>query len=155
MDRAIGLSSGLGSLVSLTVESSTALCGTLKSFQNKETAVRDLRNEAQDLDSVLRTLQETVDDMTVEVDILRQPLTRCRDACRDFNILIKESTEHSTEERTSIWDWLKLRYMGEDITGFKNMLAGYKSTVIIALVFNNMYFLCTRFNCLVTNHIIA
>ena len=145
MDRVIGLSSGFGSLVSLTVESSTALCRTIKSLQNKETAVLELRNEAEDLDSVLRTLEGSMENMVAEVEILRQPLTRCQNTCRDFKRLINESTKHSTEERTSIWDWLRLRYMGEDIKGFKSMLAGYKSTITIALMFNNMYVPFTSF----------
>jgi hypothetical protein len=129
MDQAIGLSSGFGSLVSLTVESSTALCQSIKSFQNKERAVRELRDEAQDIESVLKTLQDSMDNMTVEVEILTQPLTRCRNACRDFNTLINESTEHSTEERASFRDWLKLKHMGEDISGFKNMLVGYSTSL--------------------------
>ena len=131
--------------MSLTVESSTALCRTIRSLQNKETAVLELRNEAEDLDSVLRTLEGSIENMAAEVEILRQPLTRCQNTCRDFKRLINESTKHSTEERTSIWDWLRLRYMGEDIKGFKSMLAGYKSTITIALMFNNMYVPCTSF----------
>lgn len=32
--------------------------------------------------------------------------------------------------RTSFRDWAKLRYMGDDIDGFRRLLAGYKLTII-------------------------
>ncbi|KAJ8098776.1 hypothetical protein POJ06DRAFT_269856 [Lipomyces tetrasporus] len=83
--------------------------------------------------------------MGVSMEFLKQPLNRCRDACTDFNALITESTEHSTDEQVSIGDWLKLRYMVEDITGVKNMLAGYKATISIALAYANMYDISARF----------
>jgi hypothetical protein len=67
----------------------------------------------QDLESVLRTLQDSMSNMVVSMDFFTQPLNRCRDACKDFSALITESTEHSTDEQVSIGDWLKLRYMGK------------------------------------------
>ena len=38
----------------------------------------------------------------------------------------------------SFRDWAKFRYIGDDIVGFKNMLAGYKSTFTITLSDVNM-----------------
>ncbi|KAH8751160.1 hypothetical protein BGZ57DRAFT_775119, partial [Hyaloscypha finlandica] len=40
--------------------------------------------------------------------------------------------------RTSFRDWAKLRYMGDNIDGFRQLLAGYKSTIIIALTDANL-----------------
>ncbi|KAH9203539.1 hypothetical protein DL95DRAFT_529608 [Leptodontidium sp. 2 PMI_412] len=70
--------------------------------------------------------------------MLRLPLLRCGKACEDFEALIVKCTTHSGGSKTSFRDWAKLKYMGDDIVGFKNMLAGYKSTIMIALGDANM-----------------
>jgi hypothetical protein len=145
VSNGIGLSSSIVSLLSFTIESCTALNRNIKSFKTKNRTVRELRGEGQDLESVLRTLEDSMNNVAVSMEFLKQPLNRCRDACKDFNALLTEFTEHPTDEEVSVGNWLKLRYMGEDIAGFKNMLAGYKSTITIALVYVNMYKLSTSF----------
>lgn len=135
----IGLSSGITNLISFTIASCSTLTSTIKSFSNKERAVRELRNETQELASVLETLQLSIRNTSVSMELLEGPLKRCRAACAELNSLITKSTEHSTDRHISIEDWMNLRYMGEDITGFKNMLAGYKATINIALAYENMY----------------
>ncbi|KAJ5667483.1 hypothetical protein N7507_003347 [Penicillium longicatenatum] len=47
-----------------------------------------------------------------------------------------EALQASTGERSSKRDWLRIRYIGEDITGFKDILASYKSTISLALAHN-------------------
>lgn len=135
----VSRSSGIVSLISLAVGSCTTLNRNLKSFQSKERPVRELLGEAQDLELVLRTLQDSIGNMATSMEFLMQPVNRCSNACKDFNTLITESTERSTDKQVSSKEWLKLRYLGEDIVGFKNMLAGYKATIIIALAYENMY----------------
>jgi hypothetical protein len=137
----IGTASALVSLVTAALQSSITLYRTIKSLQNRERLVRDLRNELQDLEYVLRTLEESITATAVDIKALERPLNRCSRACEEFNALIIECTRHSTNDRTSKRDWLKLQYLGDDIAGFRNMLAGYKSTVVIALAHANMYVL--------------
>lgn len=139
VSNGIGLSSGIGNLITFTIESCSALNENVRSFRSKEKAVRALRNEMEDLESVLKTLHASMSNMDIGMEFLEQPLTRCRDACQEFNQLITDSLTHSTDEQVSIGDWLKLRYLGEDITGFRDMLAGYKSIIMIALADANMY----------------
>jgi chromosome segregation ATPase len=138
MGEVIGVSSGIVTLLSLTIESSTVLYRTIKSLQNKEKTVRELRGELHDLVEVLRTLQGSIGNVDVDIEALQAPLQRCRDACEDFKKLVNKYTEHSTDERTSVRDWFKLRYIGEDISGFKNSLACHKSTITIALAYANL-----------------
>ena len=137
----IGTASALVSLVTAALQSSITLYRTIKSLQNRDRLVRDLRNELQDLEYVLRTLEESITATAVDIKALERPLNRCAKACEEFNALIIECTRHSTDDRTSKRDWLKLHYLGDDIAGFRNMLAGYKSTVVIALAHANMYVL--------------
>ena len=100
--------------------------------------MRELREELEALNEVLKSLQETATNTNADLTTLQRPLIRCGKACKDFEAVIDKCTEHSGGPRTSFRDWAKLKYMGDDITGFKNMLAGYKSTIIIALGDANM-----------------
>lgn len=138
MAEVIGAASGITTFVALALQSSLVLYQTVRGLQTRDKWVRDLRTELHDLLEVLETLKESIGNLGVDLAALQQPLTRCSNACGEFDVLIKECTHNSTEERTSRRDWLKLKYMGQDISGFKDMLAGYKSTIIIALAYANL-----------------
>lgn len=80
---------------------------------------------------------ELIGSLDVDLTSLEQPLMRCKNVCGEFDALIKRYTPHSTDERLAeeissgggTW---------EKTTGFKNMLAGYKSTISIALAYANL-----------------
>lgn len=140
MAEIIGISSGLASLLALALESSRTLYSTVQSLNNREKAIRDLRDALRDLEEVLKILQDSIDTSPfLNSGMIERPLDRCRKACTDFNALIKKCSGHSADDHFSIRDWAKLRYMGEDVTGFQNMLSGYKSTITIALAYSNVY----------------
>ncbi|KAJ5395669.1 uncharacterized protein N7487_009972 [Penicillium crustosum] len=139
MAEVIGIASGLAGLVSLALQSSITLFGTVQSLRNREKSIRDLRDALQDLGEVLNILRESISTAPVlNSGIIERPLRRCCKACNDFNTLIRNCSEHSTDNKFSIRDWAKLRYMGEDIVGFQTMISGYKSTITIALAYANM-----------------
>lgn len=138
MAEVVGTVSAITSLVTLALQSSITLYQTLQSLQSRDKVIRELRQELEALQSVLQALDESICSFEVDLTALKQPLMRCNNACGEFNALIMKCTSHSTEERSSKRDWLKLRYMGEDITGFKDMLASYKSTISIALAYANL-----------------
>ncbi|KAJ5688278.1 hypothetical protein N7536_010897 [Penicillium majusculum] len=139
MAEVIGIASGLAGLVSLALQSSTTLFSTVQSLRNREKSIRDLRDALQDLDEVLNILRESISTAPfLNSGIIERPLGRCCKACNDFNALIINCSEHSTDNKFSIRDWAKLRYMGEDVVGFQTMISGYKSTITIALAYANM-----------------
>lgn len=138
MAEVIGTVSAITTIVTLALETSIALYQTIQSLQSREKVIRELRQELEALQGVLRALDESIGNLDVDLVSLEQPLKRCKSSCEDFNSLILRCTSHSTEQRSSRRDWLKLRYMGDDISGFKNMLAGYKSTISIALAYANL-----------------
>ncbi|KAF1809596.1 hypothetical protein P152DRAFT_153761 [Eremomyces bilateralis CBS 781.70] len=134
MAELIGLSSGLLTLSIFAFKSSIALVKTVQSFQSHPKQVRDLKEELEALTEVLRSLTETVSATTdVDFSALDHPLLRCGNACREFEQEIMKCSSRSGGNRTSFRDWAKLKYMGDDIDGFRRLLAGYKSTIIIAL----------------------
>ncbi|KAJ6016359.1 hypothetical protein N7540_010950 [Penicillium herquei] len=147
MAEIIGIASGLAGLVSFTLESSRTLFSTVQSLRNREKAIRSLREALQDLQEVLEILQDSIHTSPfLNSGIIERPLDRCCKACIDFNSLIVACSEHSTPNHFSIRDWAKLRYMGEDVTGFQNMLSGYKSTITIALAYSNVHLTKTTQN---------
>lgn len=138
MAEVVGSLSAVASLLALTLQSSITLYQTIQSLQSRDKTIRELRQELEALQHVLQALGESFSNSEVDLIALEQPLRRCKDACSDFNSLLAKCTSHSTEERSSKRDWLKLKYLGEDIAGFKDMLACYKSTISIALAYANL-----------------
>ena len=134
----VSMASGVLTLVVFAFQSSKILYQTVSSFQSNMRTVRELKEELEALDVVLKSLQETAASTNADLSALGLPLRQCGKACIDFEAIIVQCTAHSGGPRTSFRDWAKLKYMGEDIVGFKNMLAGYKSTIIIALGDANM-----------------
>jgi hypothetical protein len=135
----ISTASGLLALAGFAFQSSKLLYQAVQSFQSNKRIVRELKEELEALNGVLQSLQETVANTTVDMSTLKLPLLRCGKSCEDFEAVIIKCTSHSGGSRTSFRDWAKLTYMGEDIAGFKAMLQGYKSTIMIALGDANMY----------------
>lgn len=138
MSDPLSITAGVLALTLFAFNSSTGLYQLVDSFRSNQRTVRELREELEALNDVLRSLQETVASTDIDLAALKLPLFRCGKACKDFEAIIIGCTAHSTGTRTSFRDWAKIKYMGDDIAGFKNMLAGYKSTISIALGNANM-----------------
>jgi hypothetical protein len=139
MAEPIGVASGLIALATFAFNSSVSLYQVVESFQTQPRIIRELKEELEALDGVLRSLQLAAVDNSTDLKGLNLPLYRCGKACRDFEAMIIKCAAHSGGARTSFRDWAKLKYMGNDIAGFKNMLAAYKSTISIALGDANLY----------------
>ena len=134
MAEGIGLASGLLALASFAFKSSITLYETVQSFQFHPKRVRDLKEQLEALSEVLSSLTETVGATTdVDLSALDLPLLRCGNACKEFEQEIIKCSSRSSGSRTSFRDWAKLTYMGDNIDAFTQLLAGYKSTIIIAL----------------------
>lgn len=139
MVEPVGLASGLLTLATFAFQSCTTLYNTVHSFQSHPKRVRDLIEELEALSGVLGPLAETVSATTdFDLSALDVPLLRCGNSCNEFDQEIKKCSSRSGGNRTSFRDWAKLRYMGEDIDGFRRVLAGYKLTINIALTDANL-----------------
>lgn len=139
MAEPIGLAAGLLGLATFAFQSSITLSNTIKSFQSHPKRVRDLIEELEALSGVLGPLSETVSATTdVDLSTLDLPLLRCGNACKEFEQELLKYSSRSGGSRTSFRDWAKLRYMGDDIDGFRRLLAGYKLTICIALTDANL-----------------
>ncbi|RFU36254.1 hypothetical protein B7463_g75, partial [Scytalidium lignicola] len=134
MAEPIGIASGLLALTIFAFQASTTLYQTVQSFQFHPRIVRDLKDELEALSGVLSSLTETISNTTdVDLTALELPLQRCGNACKEFEQEILKCSSRSGGNRTSFRDWAKLRYMGDNIDSFRQLLAGYKTTISIAL----------------------
>ncbi|PKY00323.1 hypothetical protein P168DRAFT_76702 [Aspergillus campestris IBT 28561] len=139
MAEPIGLASGLLTLSAFAFQSSVALYEMVTSFQSHPKRVRDLIDELEALSGILEPLTETVAATTdIDLSALELPLLRCGKACEEFQQEILKCLSRSSGSRTSFRDWAKLKYMGDDIDAFRRLLAGYKSTINIALTDANL-----------------
>lgn len=134
----ISVASGLLTLVVFGAQASQSLYQTIKGFNSHQRNVRELREELEALGSVLDALAQVVTESDAEFVALKIPVLRCGNACKEFEAVLIKCSAHGGGSRTSFRDWTKLRYLGDDIAGFKNMLASYKSTITIALCNANL-----------------
>lgn len=135
----VSLTSGLVALVTFAVQSSVVLNNTIETFLSHPKNVRDLKEELEALSGVLQSLSETVERRkNIDLAALKLPLLRCGKACREFEEALAKCSSRSDGSKRSFRDWAKLKYMGDGIDEFRRMLAGYKSTIIIALAHANL-----------------
>lgn len=134
MAEAIGAASGLLTLSTVALEASIKLYTTVKGYQSHPKQVRDLLDELQALTDVLGPLTDTVSaNIDVDLSALKFPLLQCGNACTELEKEINKCLPKPDSGKTSLRGWLRLRYMGDDINGFRGLISGYKLTISIAL----------------------
>lgn len=141
MAEPIGIAAGVLALTTFALKSSVSLYQLIHSLQSNKRVIRDLKEELEALDGVLKSLQDALANDFADFPALKLPLLRCAKACDEFQSLVRNCNSRSSGPTTTLRDWAKLTYMGDDITGFKNTLSGYKSTIAIALGAANLYVL--------------
>jgi hypothetical protein len=133
MAEAAGAAATVLTLAQFAFQSSIALYQLLKSFENHNSRVRDLESELSALSEVLSALAGTIEARKGDMSTLKIPLQQCGNVCADFRKEVVKCCTHSNSTRTSFRDWAKLRYMGDDMDGFRRLISSYKLTISIAL----------------------
>lgn len=141
MAEAIGIASGIVGLATFACQCSFVLYKTVASFESHQQRVRDLVEETSALAEVLQSLVDAARaNSELQIPALAIPLKRCATACQEFTKEIEKFSSRSTNNgKTSFRDWARLRYMGEDIDGFRRLLSSYKMTINIALTNASLY----------------
>ncbi|KAF4179090.1 hypothetical protein CNMCM7927_002145 [Aspergillus lentulus] len=134
MAEPIGLASGILTLATFAFQSSVSLYETVNSFRSHPKRVRDLLGELEALSAVLAPLIDLMkSNSDADLSVLELPLFRWGNVCKEFQQEVLRCMSRSDGNRTSFRDWARLRYMGDDIDDFRDLLAGYKPTINIAL----------------------
>ncbi|CEJ60637.1 hypothetical protein PMG11_09205 [Penicillium brasilianum] len=138
-NHAFFIDSGILSLATFALECSVSLYETLNSFCSRQKHVRDLLSELEALKSVLATIGEIVKlKSDVDLSFLGLPLLRCGNVSTEFRQEVLQYASRSNSHQPSFRDRARLTYMGDNIDYFRDLLAGYKATITIALVDANM-----------------
>lgn len=134
MAEPIGVASGLLALGTFAFKTGTCLYKTIESYQSHSQRVKDLLEENGALNRVLASLNKTTASATaIDLSALEVPLRCCGRACEEFNRQIEKTKSAPGGSRANFRGWARLRYMGEDIDGFRRLLGSYKATISIAL----------------------
>lgn len=134
MADVIGIASGVAVLATVASQAVTTLYNTIKSYKSHPQTVLALQEENRALNSVLGSINNTIALSTaLDLSALEFPLQRCGQVCQEFSEEIVKLASLSGGKRPRFLNWAKLRYMGEDIDGFRRLLAGYKMMINIAL----------------------
>lgn len=113
---------------------SAALFTTMSNFQSQPQVVRDVIEETGALADILQSLEAALpNNPKLRTSILEKPLKRCAKACHEFEKEIQTQSSSSEGETSSFRGWTRLRYIGEDIDGFRRLLSAYKLTIIVVL----------------------
>ncbi|PVH68117.1 hypothetical protein DL98DRAFT_235877 [Cadophora sp. DSE1049] len=140
MAGTVSLDSGLLNQLSFALQSGIKLYKTVQSFQTQSHSALSLLEELDDLNGILNSFTEAIGAPTdVELSALRLPLLRCGNACTEFEEEVLKCLSRSGGNLTNFQDWANLRYMGDDIYGFRQLLDRYKSTINIARIDANLH----------------
>ncbi|KAJ5461054.1 uncharacterized protein N7458_002606 [Penicillium daleae] len=135
MAESVGLASGILALATFAFQSSVSLYETVNSFRSHPKRVRDLLGELEALSDVLAPLVDLIkSNYDADLSVLEMPLLRCGNVCKEFQQVLLRCVSRSNSNRTSFRDWARITYMGDDIKDFRDLLAGYKATINIALI---------------------
>ena len=117
-------------VITAAVQSIQSLYATVESYRGRNKTLARLQDGLQDLISVLGSLQEAVGTDVSIVKLLESPVARCGQIARDFEAAMKT---FSGKPKSGFRDWAKMEFRKDDIHGFIDTLAGYKSTISIGL----------------------
>lgn len=139
MADSLSLASSTLALVTSAFQHTIALQKTFKSFHVHTTQVRNLVEELESLGYILQSLTESI-NITTEINFsaVKLPLLRCSNACKEFEDVIRGISSSSSGSQLSIRDWAKVKYMGKDLDGFRQLLSEYKSTLNLGLASANL-----------------
>lgn len=135
----LGTACDVLTLATSALSSTMTLTATIRSLQGHNKQALALRRELTDLAAVLGALLKTITSNTdFNFDMLKPLLHGCGKACKEYDELVSSFKKQSTGQKTSVVGWVRQKYLQGDVRDFADMLAGYKSTISIAIANVNM-----------------
>lgn len=140
MAEAVGLASGLLTLVMFTFDASKSLYEAISSLKSQRQTIKDILVDLDVLVTLLTTVHEQAQRPTEtgKLEPLRQPLECCAKTCKEMREMLDACTAHSKDGQASVRDWLKMQYREKSFDDMKCQLSSYKSTLVIAFQSINM-----------------
>ncbi|KAI5457661.1 hypothetical protein BGZ63DRAFT_393433 [Mariannaea sp. PMI_226] len=132
----LSIAASLVAVVTAAITSTVSLIDTVKRFKGRNKTLQRLQEELEDLSSVLKALKDSIGADISILALLESPVKRCDQVCYEFE---KAMQEFSGKPKASILDWAKMEFRRDNINGFLDTLAGYKSTIAVGLGTINLH----------------
>jgi hypothetical protein len=113
-----------------SITSVKALQETVKRYKGRDKTLGRLQDGLLDLITILSSLEAAINCDTRVLTLLKNPVNRCAQMCREFEVAMKIFDGKS---KTGLKDWTKMEFRRGDINEFIDTLADYKSTITIGL----------------------
>jgi len=129
MADTLGVSASIIAEVTATIMSTKSLCTAVERYKKRNRTLSRLQAELGELIVVFDSLREAIDSNAAILELLVGLMNRCRRVCADFE---KAMEKFHAKPYVGLRDWVKMEFMKSDINDFIDILAGYKSTIMIA-----------------------
>ncbi|KAJ5153765.1 uncharacterized protein N7500_009204 [Penicillium coprophilum] len=126
----LSISVSLLAVITAAVQSTKALRETIIRFKDRDKTLARLQNELCDLITILDSLEQVIGTEAQMLALLKGPIERCAQVCRDFE---KSMQAFGSKSKTNFKDWTKMEFMRGDIHEFIDTISGYKSTISVGL----------------------
>lgn len=113
-----------------TIVSVKALQETVKCYKGHDKTLRRLQDRLLNLINILSSLETAVISDIPGLTLLNDPISRCAQVCREFEVAMKTFDGKS---RKGLKDWTKMEFKRGDIYEFIDTLEFYKLTITICL----------------------
>ena len=141
MADAIGLASGVLTLVTSAFTSCQTVYKLLKDFIDAPSHIRSLTKDLEDFFQILGTLQALLEDEETAPGVVRPTVTNnlqsvldnCILVFNDLSVIVQEFKERWHTERTKDWIHLKWSFKHKSIEELSNTLAAHKITLNLAI----------------------
>ena len=117
-------------IIAATISSVKALQETVNRYKGRDKTLGRLQGGLLDLVTILNSLEAVANGETPVLTLLKGPVGRCAQVCREFEDAMKI---FSGKSKTDLKDWTKMEFMRGNINEFIDTLADYKSTITIGL----------------------
>ncbi|KAF2173317.1 hypothetical protein M409DRAFT_17258 [Zasmidium cellare ATCC 36951] len=126
----LSITASLLAISTAAVQTTKALCETVKRYRGRDKTLRRLQDELDDLTRILEALTRvTAADESLSA-LLQGPVGRCTQICHDFELSMERFAGKS---KTGFKDWTKLEFMRGDINEFIETISGLKSTIAVGV----------------------
>ncbi|KAL2201524.1 hypothetical protein P885DRAFT_26721 [Corynascus similis CBS 632.67] len=126
----LSISASVLAVVTAAIQSTKSLSATVRRYKDRDKTLNKLQQELEDLINVLDSLKEAADSDKAVSTLLKGPLNRCSQICREFEDAMEN---FSGTTKTGLRDWTKMEFMRGDIRDFVDTIASYKSTIMVGL----------------------
>lgn len=130
MTDPLSITAGIVGFIGFALQSSLALCKVIDDLQTSKKDIRELKKELEAFCQVLESVHQVAAEFQHELRVLELPLRQCGKACQELEKIITKCVQRSG---ATFGAYASMKFRGDSIVKFKDMLASHKDTITIAL----------------------